>query len=90
MHQLLQTVGAVCETRQPRQHTGPSLLEYQIVVFKALMLKGTGVLLSQPQGIDELLHACVLVIVVTALWCPRPALQRAALLLPVVDIVGTR
>lgn len=61
-----------------------------MVVFKTLMIVSTGVLLSQPQGINELLCLYVLVTAVTALWRQSPTLQRVALLLPVADIVDIR
>ncbi|TFD69482.1 sensor histidine kinase [Cryobacterium ruanii] len=74
---------------------GRSLLEFQIVVFGALIVVGTAVLLSHPHALDLSIYIVgasivALVTLVTAIWRNRPVLKRFSVLLPLADLLGIR
>ncbi|MFC5931627.1 sensor histidine kinase [Cryobacterium melibiosiphilum] len=82
-------------TDQARRGTGRALLEFQGVVFGALVVVGSAVLLSQPADLDPLLYAAgagiiTVITVITVIWHNRPGLQRFAVLLPLLDLLGIR
>ncbi|WP_304481702.1 histidine kinase dimerization/phospho-acceptor domain-containing protein, partial [Cryobacterium sp. Y11] len=82
-------------TDQARRDTGRALLEFQGVVFGALVVVGSAVLLSQPAALDPLLYAAgagiiTVITLITLIWRNRPGLQRFAVLLPLVDLLGIR
>ncbi|SEN97362.1 sensor histidine kinase [Cryobacterium luteum] len=80
---------------RPGHHSGRSLWEFQGVVFGALIIVGTAVLLSQPDALNPRLYAAgagliALVTLVTAIWRNHPTLQRFSVLLPFADMIGIR
>ncbi|MFO7689098.1 MAG: HAMP domain-containing sensor histidine kinase [Cryobacterium sp.] len=72
-----------------------SLLEFQVVVFAALLVVGTALVISRGDSLDAVLFASgagliTLVTVATLLWRHRTEFQRFSLVLPLLDIVGVR
>ena len=72
-----------------------SLLEFQIVVFGALLVVGTALLLSRPNSLDPVLYGTgagliALTTLATVLGNRTVLFQRFSLLVPLVDIVGIR
>jgi signal transduction histidine kinase len=72
-----------------------SLLEFQLVVFGALIVVGAALVLARPNGFDPNVYIAgavtiVLATAATVLWHRAARFQRLALLLPLVDIVGIR
>ncbi|GEP26716.1 HAMP domain-containing histidine kinase [Cryobacterium levicorallinum] len=72
-----------------------SLLEFQIVVFGALLVVGTALLLSRPNSLDPMLYGTgagliALTTLATVLGNRTVLFQRFSLLVPLVDIVGIR
>ncbi len=64
-------------------------------MFGALVVVGSAVLLSQPAALDPLLYAAgagiiTVITVITLIWHNRPGLQRFAVLLPLLDLLGIR
>ncbi|SDN36409.1 His Kinase A (phospho-acceptor) domain-containing protein [Cryobacterium flavum] len=83
------------ERDQARRDTGRALLEFQGAVFGALVIVGTAVLLSQPAALNPFLYAAgagiiTVITVITLIWHNRPGLQRFAVLLPLLDLLGIR
>ncbi|WP_104176551.1 cell wall metabolism sensor histidine kinase WalK [Cryobacterium sp. Y50] len=82
-------------TDQAHRDMGRALLEFQGAVFGALVIVGTAVLLSQPDALDPLLYAVgagviTVATLITLICHNRPVLQRFAVLLPLVDLLGIR
>ena len=74
---------------------GRSLLEFQIVVFGALIIVGTAVVLTRSDTLDPITYAAgagfiVLVTAVTVIWRENALVQKFSLVLPLADIVGVR
>ena len=74
---------------------GRSLLEFQIVVFGALIIVGTAVVLTRSDTLDPTTYAAgagfiVLVTAVTVIWRENALVQKFSLVLPLADIVGVR
>ncbi|TFB71908.1 HAMP domain-containing histidine kinase [Cryobacterium glaciale] len=74
---------------------GRSLLEFQIVVFGALIVVGTAVVLTRSDTLDPSTYAAgagliALVTAATVVWRENALVQRFSLALPLVDIVGIR
>ncbi|WP_166789441.1 cell wall metabolism sensor histidine kinase WalK [Cryobacterium sp. TMS1-20-1] len=72
-----------------------SLLEVQIVVFGALLVVGSALLLSRPNSLDPVLYGTgaslfALMTLATMLGNRKALFQRFSLLVPLVDIVGIR
>ncbi|MFC5931218.1 sensor histidine kinase [Cryobacterium melibiosiphilum] len=72
-----------------------SLLEFQVVVFAALLVVGTALLVGGPNTLNPVLYISGagligLVTVVTVLWRKTAWLQSFSLALPLLDIVGIR
>lgn len=72
-----------------------SLAEFQVVVFAALVVVGTALLLARPNNLDLVVYfsgAAIILLgtIATLIWRHNSLFQRFSLLLPLADIVGIR
>ncbi|MDJ0338342.1 HAMP domain-containing sensor histidine kinase [Cryobacterium sp. PH31-O1] len=82
-------------TGEALRDTGRTLLDFQGVMFGALVIVGTAVLLSQPDALNPVLYAVgagliALITLITGIWRNHPTLQRFSVLLPLADLIGIR
>jgi len=80
-----------------RHYTGyaRSLAEFQVVVFAALVVVGTALVLARPDNLNPVVYSSgagiiVLGTVATLIWRHDALFQKLSLLLPLADIVGIR